>query len=206
MKICLLGSTGRTGSAILNLAQGNGHALSLLVRDKAKLPELTDSIYIMEGTARSKHDLLQAMDNCDAVISALSTDGGDLLTQAMPLIIEAMEQKKIKRIVTIGTAGILQSRAEPHLLRYESSESRRKLTRAAEEHRTVYERLASSNLDWTIVCPTYLPEGDVTGKYRTEEDRLPEGGTSISTGDTAEFAYKCLVEGLYIGKRVGISY
>ncbi|MFC0186887.1 NAD(P)-dependent oxidoreductase [Fictibacillus aquaticus] len=204
MKICLLGSTGRTGSAILKLLQENSHEISVLVRDKDKLSgELID---IVEGDARSKQDLLNAMENCDAVVSALSTDGGDLLSQAMPLIIEAMEEKKIKRIVTIGTAGILQSRTEPHLLRYESSESRRKLTRAAEEHRAVYESLRKSGLDWTIVCPTYLPEGPATGTYRMEEDRLPEGGSSISTGDTSEFAYRCLAEGLHIGKRVGIAY
>lgn len=49
----------------------------------------------------------------------------------MPLIIEAMENGGIKRIITIGTAGILQSRTTPNSLRYQSSESKQKSTRAA---------------------------------------------------------------------------
>ena len=43
-----------------------------------------------------------------------------------------------------------------------------------------------SKLEWTIVCPTYLPDGERLGKYRTESNYLPEGGIEISVSDTAE--------------------
>ena len=94
----------------------------------------------------------------------------------MPHIIEAMENEGIQRIITIGTAGILQSRTTPNLLRYQSSESKRKLTRAAEEHHKVYNLLKQSTLEWTIVCPTYLPDGESLGDYRVERDFLPVDG------------------------------
>ncbi|MFC7371643.1 NAD(P)-dependent oxidoreductase [Fictibacillus iocasae] len=207
MNLCVLGATGRTGLHILKLAAADGHSVSALLRDSSKLPvELAGHIRTVIGSARSKGDLLSAMDGCDAVVSALSTDGGDLLSEATPLIIEAMKETNISRIITIGTAGILNSRTEPHLLRYESSESRRKLTRAASEHRTAYEMLQRSDLDWTIVCPTYLPDGPVTANYRVEADRLPVDGTSISTGDTAHFAYTCLKDELFVGRRAGVAY
>lgn len=74
------------------------------------------------------------------------------------------------------------------------------------EHAKVYEMLKESSLDWTIICPTYLPDGTATGVYRTERNVLPEGGTSISVGDTADFLYRELVTGEYVGYRVGLAY
>src|SRR4051794_24143434 len=108
----------------------------------------------------------------------------------MPLIIKAMESEGINRIITIGTAGILQSRTTPNSLRYQSSESKQKSTRAAKEHHKVYDILKQSTLEWTIVCPTYLPDGERVGKYRIDRNFLPESGAEISVQDTAEFSFK----------------
>jgi putative NADH-flavin reductase len=124
----------------------------------------------------------------------------------MPLIIKAMENEGIKRIITIGTAGILQSRTTPAVIRYQSSESKRKSTRAAEEHHKVYDMLKQSTLDWTIVCPTYLPDGEREGQYRIERNFLPEGGMKISVSDTAEFTYRQIESSDYVQSRVGIAY
>lgn len=142
----------------------------------------------------------------DVIISALNTDGGTTLSESMPFVIETMEKEDIKRIITIGTAGILQSRISPKLLRYQTSESKQKSTRAAEEHNKVYDMLQSSNLDWTIVCPTYLPDGERMGKYRIERNFLPEVGSKISVPDTAEFAFSQIQSSDYIKMRVGIAY
>ena len=142
----------------------------------------------------------------DVVISALNTDGATTLSESMPHIIEAMENEGIQRIITIGTAGILQSRATPNLLRYQSSESKRKSTRAAEDHHKVYDMLKQSTLEWTIVCPTYLPDGERLGEYRVERDFLPVDGVKIHVSDTAEFTYKQIKSNDYIKSRVGIAY
>jgi len=73
---------------------------------------------------------------------------------------------KIPQILLLDKAetGILNSRTESGKLRYQSNESKRKITRAAKEHHKVYELLESADLDWTTVCPTYLPDGEHTGK------------------------------------------
>src|SRR5699024_9530554 len=134
------------------------------------------------------------------------TDKTTTLTDSIPKIINAMQHEGVKRIITIGTAGILNSRTEPGVLRYQSKESRRRTTRAAQEHHRVYEHLAQSALEWTIVCPTYLPSGEHTGRYRTERDVLPLDGTQISVQDTAEFTYSQIESKAYIKSRAGIAY
>lgn len=206
MRILILGMTGRVGSEIATLALEDKHQVTALVRTPEKITSNDDNLSVVKGDVTIKEDVERAMKDADAVISALNTDGGETLTESMPLIIEAMKAEGIKRIVTIGTAGILNSRVEDDVLRYQSSESKRKLTRAAEEHHKTYELLEASELDWTVVCPTYLPDGEAAGEYREERNYLPEDGKKITVGDTAEFVYKQLESDEYVQSRVGIAY
>lgn len=206
MNILILGGTGRVGSQIVTYALQDRHHVTLLVRTPEKIQINHENLTIIQGNVLNKEDVIRAMHGMDMIISALNTDGGNTLSESMPIIIETMEKEGIKRIITIGTAGILQSRISPYLLRYQSSESKQKLTRAAEEHNKVYNLLQHSNLDWTIVCPTYLPDEERVGKYRIERNYLPEGGSKISVADTAEFAYCQIQRSDYLKTRVGIAY
>ncbi|MDV2884753.1 SDR family oxidoreductase [Alkalihalophilus pseudofirmus] len=206
MNILILGATGRVGSHILTHALQDGHHVTVLVRTPEKVQINSENLTIVQGNVLNKNDIVRAMDGIDVVISALNTDGTTTLSESMPLIIKAMENEGIQRIITIGTAGILQSRITPNILRYQSSESKRKSTRAAEEHHKVYDILKQSSLDWTIVCPTYLPDGEREGKYRIERNFLPEGGMEITVPDTAEFTYRQIESNDHVQSRVGIAY
>lgn len=163
-------------------------------------------LHLLTGDTRNSTHLFAALNGADAVISAIGTDKSDALTVTMNTLIPLMQQQSITRLITIGTAGILQSRTTADRYRYETAESRQRSTRAAEEHRKVYEWLHESSLQWTLVCPTYLPDGEYTGGYRVERDMLPDGGKQISTGDTAYFTYQQLHDDRYIRYRVGLAY
>ncbi|MFP7231687.1 SDR family oxidoreductase [Bacillus subtilis] len=206
MKIALFGASGRVGQAFLKQAAADEQFnIYALVRSQpAELPLPKDRI--VTGNARCREDVKNVMKDAQIVISCLGTDGDDTLSAALTHILDIMLEQHIKRLITIGTAGILDSRYEPGKYRFETNESKRKLTRAAKEHAKVYEMLKESSLDWTIICPTYLPDGTATGVYRTERSVLPEGGTRISVGDTADFLYRELVTGEYAGYRVGLAY
>lgn len=207
MNLLILGGTGRVGSKIVSYALRDGHQVTVLARTPEKLEFNHDgNLKVIQGNVLNQNDIMAAMRGIDVVISALNTDGSTTLTDSMPLIINAMKQEGIRRIITVGTAGILQSRTSPNLLRYQSSESKRKSTRAAEEHHQAYEMLRASKLDWTIVCPTYLPDEECIGEYRVEIDYLPEGGTKISVSDTAQFVYSLINNSEFINFRVGIAY
>lgn len=205
MKIVIFGATGRTGSEIVRRALADDHEVTAVVRSPEKCKP-QEKLTIITGDVRDPVVVKNTLVGADAVVSALGTDKTTTLTEAIPAIIEGMKEHGIKRIVTIGTAGILNSRTEPSKLRYQSNESHRKLTFAAEEHHKVFTMLKDSGLDWTIVCPTYLPDGEAVGNYRTEREYLPIDGAQISTGDTAAFAYDELCKQDHKGYRVGISY
>lgn len=206
LNILILGATGRVGSQILTYALHDRHHVTVLVRTPEKIQINSGNLTIIQGNVLNKNDIVRAMHGIDVVISALNTDGTTTLSESMPLVINAMENEGIQRIITVGTAGILQSRTTPTVIRYQSSESKRKSTRAAEEHHKVYDLLKQSTLDWTIVCPTYLPDGEREGQYRIERNFLPEGGMKISVPDTAEFTYRQIESSDYVKSRVGIAY
>lgn len=207
MNLLILGGTGRVGRNIVSYALRDGHQVTVLARTPEKL-ELNhdEKLKVVQGNALDKNDIMSAMHGIDVVISALNTDGTTTLTESMPLIINAMEQEGIQRIITVGTAGILQSRTTPSVLRYQSSESKRKSVTAAQEHHRVYDMLRESHLDWTIVCPTYLPDEAGLGQYRVQANYLPEGGSKISVVDTAQFVYSQINNADFIRLRVGIAY
>ncbi|MFH0344969.1 NAD(P)-dependent oxidoreductase [Bacillus vallismortis] len=204
MKIALFGASGRVGQAFLKQAAADEQfdMYALLRSQHSGLPLPKDRLVM--GNARRREDVEKVVRDAEIVISCLGTDGDDTLSVAMANIIAIMKEQQ--RVITIGTAGILNSRYEPGKYRFETSESKRKLTRAAKEHAKVYEMLKESSLDWTIICPTYLPDGAATGDYRVERNVLPEGGTSITVGDTADFLYRELITGEYAGYRAGLAY
>ncbi|MEH7333642.1 NAD(P)H-binding protein [Neobacillus drentensis] len=206
MNICLFGATGRVGSVILENALSNQISIQALVRDLEKLNTDSSLLKVRTGNVLNEEDIAQTMKGTDIVISALNTDGNSTLSQSMPLIISNMKREGLKRIITIGTAGILQARSAPQLYRYQSTESKRKNTRDAEEHLKAYLLLKASGLDWTIVCPTYLPVGERLEQYRYEKDILPENPSSISIYDTGDFAFQQLFSNKFIGSRVGLTY
>jgi len=208
VNILLLGATGRVGQVLLKKMLQDGHQVVALVRSPDKITIESPQLHLMHGDVLDVASLEKALTEMPitAVVSALNTDKNNTLSRSTPALIHLMEQQHIKRLITIGTAGILDSRTEPGVYRFQSSESKRRTTTAAEDHLAAYQLLAASDLAWTVVCPTYLPDGAETGKYRVEADRLPVDGKEISVADTAVFAYEQLTSSAYIGKRVGIAY
>ncbi|KGP72235.1 NAD(P)-dependent oxidoreductase [Pontibacillus yanchengensis] len=206
MKLTIFGATGRVGQKMAKLAHDQGYQVQALVRDSSKARKLIPFAELIEGDATNSHDIHRALIGSKGVLSSLNTDKTTTLTTAYPLIIEHMNQLELKRIVTIGTAGILNSRYEEGKFRFQSSESKRTKTFAAEEHAAVYKMLEQSNLDWTIICPTYLPEGEAEGEIRYERNMLPLDGKKITTEDTARFAFETFQEHRFSHSRVGICY
>jgi putative NADH-flavin reductase len=204
MKILLLGATGRVGSFLVDLLLEAKCEVIALVRDEQKIAIHHEALTVLKGNTLNEKDLNVALENVDGVISALNTGGENILSKTMGLLIPLLELKKISRIVTIGTAGILQSRVDSTILRYKSSESKRKSTTAATDHEKAYNLLNESLLDWTIVCPTYLPDGPITKNINAEKNYLPIDGQRITTGDTAFFAFKEFFECNFSKSRVGI--
>ena len=129
MKVCILGATGRVGSNIINLALKDSAEVTALARDLNRIEIQHERLRVIEGNVLNENDIKKAIEGSDIVISALGTDQNGTLAKSMPQIIKKMEEEGIRRIITIGTAGILQARTDLNLYRFQSPESKGKRQR-----------------------------------------------------------------------------
>lgn len=200
--IALFGGSGRTGKRILQLLLEKGHDVRLLSRHP--IHEHENMVEII-GDATNPEMVRETVQTADVVISALGTDRDRVLSRFTPLVIDAMKQHKVKRIITVGTAGILKAQDSNHY-RFQTKESKRSMTTAAEDHARAYELLEASGLAFTIVCPTQLIEETSTGNLIITQDVLGTMRSGpVSRDDVANLVISCWENHEYIGHRVGIT-
>nr|WP_321985942.1 SDR family oxidoreductase [uncultured Lichenicoccus sp.] len=195
MRILVLGATGGTGRQIVREGVAAGHAVVALVRSKTKAEGLAGAA-IVEGNARDEAAVRCALDGCDAVICSLGTGlsplrAVTLLSVATRVLLAAMQQAGIRRLVCITGVGAGDSRLhggflydrlfQPTLLRtvYQDKDRQEALIRA-------------SGLDWVILRPTMLTDTPATGQVRATTDLAGVHGGKISRADVARFAVRQL--------------
>jgi uncharacterized protein len=177
------------------------------VRDPAKL-SLASRLTASAGDVTDPLAVEAALAGADAVLSALGGAGlanpGTILSDGMRNIAGGMQRRGIRRVLAVAGSGVLD---DPHGgLRGEAPEFPPVYAAITREHRGTWEALRSSSVDWTLVCCPDLVEGERSGRYRAQADRLPEGATSISVEDVAGFMLEEMLKGEYDRRRVGLGY
>lgn len=203
MKIALFGATGKTGTLVLNNLLAKSHTVTALVRTPAKITLTSPQLKLVQGDALILSDVERAIEGCDAVISVLglpSLKPSTLLTSSVGNIAAAMKTKGVKRIISMGSAGILNEMSGlPGMIIGFI------LRNVLKDHRGAYNILHDSPLEWTVVRPLTLTDGPATGRYQTTETGLPKNGRSISRADVADFIVQILEQGNYIRQSPGIA-
>ncbi|STO08176.1 NAD(P)-dependent oxidoreductase [Exiguobacterium aurantiacum] len=200
--IALFGGSGRTGMRLLEKLLEAGHEVRLVSRRPV---ESREGVTVILGDATDLTAVKETVQHADVVFSALGTDKQNVLSRFTPLVIEAMREVGVTRIVTVGTAGILKAH-DTDAYRFQTRESKRTMTTAAEDHAHAYELLDASGLDYTVVCPTQLIDEPSVGKLVITQDKL---GTlhsgPISRDDVADLVLDVWQGNKYVGHRVGIT-
>ena len=74
-----------------------------------------------------------------------------------------------------------------------------------EDKRAAEALIRRSELAWTIVHPTGLTNGPLTGAYRSGEDLALSGFPTISRADTAHFVLRQIEDRAFVQKIVIVS-
>lgn len=208
MKIIVFGATGNVGKQLVKQALYNGHYVKAFARNvfTENLPK-DDKLELVQGALFDEKEVLKALTDCDAVLSALggATDGSDKTRSlGMKNIVKQMEKAGIKRIIAIGGIGIMED--ENGKLLMDTEEFPAKYVTVSEEHKKAWQFLQESNLAWTMVCPFMITEGEPTGLFKTSIDTatLTEQ-SSIRSGDLALCMLNEISKNEYVGHRVGIA-
>ena len=107
MVIAVLGATGKVGRAFVSLALAGGHQVRALARGSAL--RLPDGVQPVVGSALDATAVRHLVAGSDAVVSVLGhgkDSPRDLQAQAISLVIAAMKQEGIGRLVSVTGTGV----------------------------------------------------------------------------------------------------
>jgi putative NADH-flavin reductase len=202
--ILLLGATGKTGKEVLNYALSKGYHVTALVRDPGKAEVNSGRITLVKGTPVNASEV-RAIQGYEAIISTLGhsdLDPSPLMTDSIKNMVIAMKEKGVRRIVVQTGAGAGDSFSKMPLS-VQTLIRDTGLKAAYEDHNGQEQVLMDSGLDWTVVRPVTLNDGE-EGRIRLIQGAISESCT-ISRKTVAKFLVDCLENDEYIGKAVVIS-
>ncbi len=213
MRVAIFGASGATGKLLTGKCLAAGHTVAALVRTPARFA-LANRVRVVEGDAFSVDAIARTLDGADAVLSALGARSpfadDETLERGVPLLVAAMGQAGVKRIIALGSAGALDSSMDrqPAWQRWMVKELvyRTLLKYPVRAQRAQYATLAGSSLDWTMVMPPVLTNEAGRGRYRVDGDALPPYGMRIARADVAEFMFAQLGSRDWVRKGVYITW
>lgn len=207
MKLLVLGATGGTGLQIVRQAVEQGHSVTALVRSPNRLQSFQNSIDIQQGDLLSKPQLEKILPGHDAVLSAfgprapIAKGEEHLLQQFAAVLTGAMQSAQVRRVIVESVAFLFKDAIFPpaYLL------GRLLFPSVVADAAAMEKILQSSGLDWTLVRPPRLTDGERSAHYRMREGHLPPFGFSISRADVADCFLKVLDNQTTVRKIFGVS-
>ncbi len=209
MKLIIFGSTGGTGRQVVTQALEQGHDVTAFARSPEKLDQKHEKLKVVQGNILDFPSVERAIQGQDAVLCTLGMSMKDktmLRANGTKNIIRAMEKTDVKRFICQSSAGVGdRSDMLPFLMKYLIVPFM--LRRAFADHEIQENYIKESQLDWIIVRPAALTDGEHTGSYQhgyTADNKTVTN--KISRADTADFMLKQLADNSYLHKMPCISY
>ncbi len=206
MKILVIGAAGKTGLAIVEQALAQGHTVTAFVHDAKEFG--AKGARVIEGDVLDAAVLDSAIAGQDAVMDAL---GGHtpwkettLETNAARNVVGSMQRHGVKRLIVVSAIGVGDTKdLVPNW--YEHLIMPTFLRGAMKDKEHMEPVVEASGLEWTLVRPGHLVDGEATGKIILFEHGSGETAHKITRADVAAFMLELLETGEYIGQAVNIA-
>ena len=209
MKVVIFGANGKTGLLLVEQALAKGYQVVAYVRRPESIMIENPKLKIVVGNLNEPLKMKDTISGADACISALG--GGSLTKHSIEIIngikniISIMEITNVHRLIYLSSLGANESRyLIPQPLRFVLTNLFLRVTLA--DHNTNEDNIRKSKLQWTIVRPGGLTNGQLTGDLRHgAENSKIKGSTSISRANVASFMIQQLTDTTYHQKAVWLS-
>lgn len=209
MNVIVFGASGGTGRELLKQALDKGIEVTAFVRNATRIQDIQHpNLTMVCGDVLNIEDVNRAVSGHDAVLYAVGAgpERSTIREQGARIVIEAMERADVKRLVCLSSFGVGDSRADlSFFTRYVVVSIF--LRHAFADHERQEAVVKNCSLDWTLVRPPHLKDGENTGSYQ-HGLKLAYGDIKgwISRGDLADFMLKTLEDDLYIRQAPRVSY
>lgn len=192
--VTLIGASGFVGTAILNELLARGHRVTAVVRNPGKIGIKSPSLTVVQSDVTDTSALVAACKGRDAVISAYNPGwtNPNIYEETLrnyPLILEAVRQSGVRRLLCVGGAGTLF--CAPGLRVVDSGVIPDAIMGGVRSLGEFYLNtlMNEKEIDWIFFSPAgTLEPGKRTGKFRLGKDNLivdENGNSHISVEDYA---------------------
>lgn len=207
MKLIIFGATGTVGEELVKQALNKGHVVTAFVRNPEKMQNANNPhLKIYKGDVLNAAEVENSLKNQDVVLCALG-DGkvGKIRALGTKNIIEAMNKTGQKRLICQTTLGMGESYVNLNFI-WKHIMFGMLLKKAFHDHQLQEKYILESNLDYTLVRPSALIDGQVTNKYKICFDGTFKNlNLKISRADVADFMLLLVSTNEYLKKAVSIS-
>ena len=199
VRVTVFGATGAIGRRVVERALTAGYEVHALVRDPAKAVEPGVSTTV--GALTDGQAVARAVEGSDAVIWAVGAsrnrpDQVDLFETGARNLVAAMNRHGVRRLVALSGAGItVDGERKPLSGRVLSAAVGLIVRHVVESKRREYLVFRDSGLDWTLVRPPRVVEGEPTGRYVSGATLA---GRQVTEGDLADFMVGQLIDRTYV--------
>jgi putative NADH-flavin reductase len=208
MNFVVFGASGGTGQEIIKQALDQGHEVTAIVRDAAKLAIRDSKLHIIEADVLKDYPAItSAIAGKDAIICALgvanSLKSAGLIAGGLAAIMPAAKKHDVRRLILISAFGVGDSSRNAPLvprLMY-----RLLLGDIYRDKKAGEDIVKASGLNWTIVHPVMLTDGPRTGTYRSGERLELRGIPKVSRADVAHFVLMQITDKTFLRKTAAIS-
>lgn len=200
MRLAIFGATGGTGLELTRQSLEKGHSVRVLVRDPNRLPLSDQNMRVVLGNVLDHESVRKTVLGADAVLSCLGQRNllrnTRVCSVGTHLIIEVMKGMGVRRLVVESAFGAGESLAVANALERLLFAT---LLWAPYQDKNVLEpEVKASGLEWTILRPTVLTKGALTGRYVVTAGR--PAASSVSRADVAAAMLRAVEERLWIGE------
>jgi len=202
MNLFVLGATGSTGRHILDLAVARGHRVTAFVRSPRKITR--SDVHVVKGDPFQATEMAQALAGHDAVLFALGPRFPEafrphtLLGECAAATVAAMKSAQISRIGVVSAALLFPERS------WRFAVGRFLLKNHLRDVAAMEAVIQATPFEWIIARPPRLVDkGDE--QYRSERDKLPANGFSMSFRAVAAFLLDALAARAHTREVVGLA-
>jgi putative NADH-flavin reductase len=205
-KLLVIGASRGIGLETVKAALLAGHSVRALARSAASIPIQNPNLEKVSGDALDTDTIRNSLKDVEAVIQTLGVDISPraifqpttLFSQSTRILVDAMKDAGVKRLIAVTGLGAGNSRGHGGLL-YDAVVFPLLLKHVYGD-KDVQERIIrSSGLDWTIVRPGLLTNRPATGHYRVLTAPNEWRFGVISRADVADFLVRQVDDRALIG-------
>ena len=209
MNLAILGATGGTGQELTKQALALGHTVKVLVRSPEKVTTKHERLEVIKTDMlnESVAALAGKLEGSEAVLSALGVSNlgiTQFYSDTAKQLVAAAQQADVKRLLIVSSVGADPSEHEPWW--YLWFVRRLLINYYVDMARMEQFVMDTAKLEWLIVRPSYLTNGEKTGVYRVTPRHAPKGGIRISRADLADFMLEQLQQDTYVRQTPALAY